>query len=311
MKILVTGGAGFIGSHVADALCAAGHTVHVLDDLSSGRRHNVPSQAVFHQVDLRAPDVRTLFEEERYDVLVHHAAQMDVRRSVADPAFDADVNLLGFLNLMEAGRKSGLQKVVFASTGGAIYGEPDYAPQDEAHPMRPLSPYGITKLATERYLYYYQQQYGIGYVALRYANVYGPRQNPHGEAGVVAIFTRRLLAGEQPVIYGDGEQTRDFVYVGDVVRANMAALDYDASGAINVGTGVETDVNTLYRILRDLIAPSFDEVHAEAKPGEQRRSVLGYEKARRTLGWTPTISLEEGLRRTVAWFADTSGRTDV
>jgi UDP-glucose 4-epimerase len=203
---------------------------------------------------------------------------------------------------MEAGRQNGLRKVIFASTGGAIYGEPDYVPQDEDHPVRPLSPYGITKLASEKYLYFYEQQYRIPYVALRYANVYGPRQNPHGEAGVVAIFTQRMLEGRQPVINGSGEQTRDFVYVGDVVAANLAALAYEGSGVFNIGTGLETSINELFRMIRDLINPSVPEVHGEAKPGEQQRSVLGYARAQAILGWQPQVSLQEGLRRTVAWF---------
>lgn len=302
MKILVTGGAGFIGSHVADALLEEGHTVHVLDDLSSGREANVPDGAPLHAFDIRSEEAAALIERERYEVLVHHAAQMDVRASVADPGFDADVNVRGFLHLAEAGRKHGLEKILFASTGGAIYGEPDYAPQDEAHPVRPLSPYGITKLCTEKYLYFYEQQYGIDYVALRYANVYGPRQNPHGEAGVVAIFTQRMLGGGQPVINGDGKQTRDYVYVGDVVRANLAALDYEGSGIFNVGTGIETNVNQLFRTIRTLTGADIPEEHGPAKPGEQQRSVLGYEKAKRELNWTPEVDLDEGLRRTVEWF---------
>ncbi|WP_457654201.1 NAD-dependent epimerase/dehydratase family protein [Rhodocaloribacter sp.] len=306
-KILVTGGAGFIGSHVAEAFRAAGHDVHVMDDFSSGREENVPEGAVVHRMDIRSDEAAAVMARERFDVLCHHAAQMDVRRSVADPAFDAQVNILGFLNLMEAGRENGLEKVLFSSTGGAIYGEPDYTPQDELHPLRPLSPYGITKLCTEKYLFYYHEQYGIDYVALRYANVYGPRQNPHGEAGVVAIFTERMLQGRQPFINGDGLQTRDYVYVGDVVRANLAALDYDASGIINVGTGIETNVVELFRALRDLIDPEIPEEHAPGKPGEQRRSVLGYDLAKRILGWSPTVTLEEGLRRTVAWFRARAG----
>lgn len=304
MKILVTGGAGFIGSHVADALLENGHDVHVLDDLSGGRRELVPRLAVFHELDIREEAVHALFERERFDVLVHHAAQMDVRRSVADPSFDADVNIRGFINLMEAGCANGLQKVVFASTGGAIYGEPDYAPQDEAHPTRPLSPYGITKRATELYLYYYEQQYGIPYIVLRYANIYGPRQNPHGEAGVVAIFAQKMLAGEQPVIFGDGEQTRDFVYVGDVVRANVAAVGYEGTEIVNIGTGRETSVNELFRIIRDEIDPSIPEKHAAGKPGEQRRSILSNVHAAEVLRWTPQVTLEEGLRATVTWFSE-------
>jgi UDP-glucose 4-epimerase len=304
MKILVTGGAGFIGSHVTDALVALGHEVHVLDDLSSGLRENVHPSAALHVADIRGPEVASLFGAHRFDVLVHHAAQMDVRRSVADPSFDADVNIRGFLNLVESGRKNGLRRVLFASTGGAIYGEPDYVPQDEKHALRPLSPYGITKLTTEKYLFYYENQFDLSYVALRYGNVYGPRQNPHGEAGVVAIFTEKLLADVQPVIYGSGTQTRDYVFVEDVVAANVAALSYEGSGIFNVGTGVETDVNTLFRILRDDIAPSVGEKHDEARPGEQMRSVLGWSLARSHLGWEPSVSIETGLLKTVEWFRE-------
>lgn len=304
MKILVTGGAGFIGSHVADAMLRAGHEVHVLDDLSSGKPENLPEAATFHKLSITDEAVDDLFAQEKYEILVHYAAQMDVRKSVADPQFDATVNVLGFLNLMEAGKDHGLQKVIFASTGGAIYGEPDSTPQDEGHALRPLSPYGITKLTTEKYLYFYEAQYGIRYVALRYANIYGPRQNPHGEAGVVAIFAQRLLDGEQPVIYGTGRQTRDYVFVGDVVRANLAALKYEGdSEIINIGTAKETDVNTLFRMLADIIEPGIKQAHAEGKPGEQRRSVLGYDKALKLLGWSPQVSLEEGLQETVDWFA--------
>ncbi len=304
MKILVTGGAGFIGSHVADALLAEGHEVHIMDDMSGGQSENIPAQATFHQMDICSTDVHALFAREQYDVLYHLAAQMDVRKSVADPMFDAGVNVVGFLNLMEAGRQNGLKKVVFSSTGGAIYGEPDYVPQDEAHTERPLSPYGITKLVTEKYLYFYEQSYGIQYVALRYANVYGPRQNPHGEAGVVAIFTKRMLQGGQPFINGDGLQTRDYVYVGDVVRANTAALQLTESGVFNIGTGVETDVVTLFRILNQHTNANVEEVHAEGQPGEQRRSVLSYDHAHQKLGWEPTVAIEDGLAKTVNWFAE-------
>lgn len=304
MKILLSGGAGFIGSHVADALLQQGHTVHVIDDLSGGVRSNVPVGAVFHEMDIRSPALADLWARERFEVLVHHAAQMDVRRSVQDPAFDADVNVKGFLNLMEAGRRNGLQKVVFASTGGAIYGEPEYVPQDEHHPIRPLSPYGITKKVTELYLYYYQQIHGVSYVALRYGNIYGPRQNPHGEAGVVAIFIQRMLEGKQPVINGDGLQTRDYVYVEDVVRANLAALEWEGSALINIGTGVETDVNVLFRTVRRELNSPAEEIHVEGKAGEQRRSVLSNAQARTLLGWEPRVGIEEGLQRTVRWFQD-------
>ena len=302
MKILVSGGAGFIASHVSDALLKAGHEVHILDDLSGGRRENIPEGAVFHELDIRSEEASACMLEHGFEVLVHHAAQMDVRKSVADPRFDATVNILGLLNLMEAGRRAGLKKVVFASTGGAIYGEPEYAPQDERHTTRPLSPYGVTKLCAERYLDYYRNQYGIPFVALRYGNVYGPRQNPHGEAGVVAIFAQRMLRSEQPVIYGDGLQTRDYVYVGDVVQANLSALAYAGSGTFNVGTAVETSVNDLFDILRDWIAPGMERRHEAGRPGEQRRSVLAFDLARRELGWVPRTSIVHGLEETVKWF---------
>ncbi|MEP0545796.1 MAG: NAD-dependent epimerase/dehydratase family protein [Rhodothermales bacterium] len=315
MKVLVTGGAGFIGSHVADALVARGYDVHVMDDLSGGRRANVPDTATFHELDIRSAGAADLIRKEKFDALLHLAAQMDVRKSVADPRFDADVNVIGALNLLEAGRESELKKVVFASTGGAIYGEPDPAvndagPQPEHHPQRPLSPYGITKLALEKYLYFYEQTHGIPYVALRFGNVYGPRQNPHGEAGVVAIFAERLLDGQQPVIYGHGEQTRDYVYVGDVVRAILAGLDHEGSEIVNVGTGQETSVNRLFHVINDLTGGHADEVHADAKPGEQQRSVLDVSHAADVFGWQPQVELETGLSRTVDWFAQRRAMSD-
>src|SRR3984893_13972626 len=247
MKILVTRGAGFIGSHTVNALVATGqHQVSIIDNLTAGKRGQVNPTAKFHEIDLRDVDeVRRVVEAETPEVIVHLAAQMDVRRSVADPAFDAQVNVVGFLNLMEAGRAHGLKRVIFSSTGGAIYGEQDEFPATEDHPKRPVSPYGVSKLATEAYLFFYKVQYGIDYTALRYGNVYGPRQDPHGEAGVVAIFCGRMLEGKPCMINGDGKQTRDYVFVGDVVRANVAAANASASGPINIGTGLETSVNDL------------------------------------------------------------------
>ena len=301
-KILVTGGAGFIGSHITDALLQKGHEVHVLDNLSSGRRENLPADVPLFVHDIRDADSAALFATHRYEVLVHHAAQLDVRASVADPEFDAQVNIGGFLHLLEAGRKHGLQKVIFASTGGAVYGDPVYAPQDEQHPLTPLSPYGIAKLSAERYLYFYERQYGLSTVCLRYANVYGPRQSATGEAGVVAIFTSLLLDGQTPIINGTGTQTRDYVYVGDVVRANLAALTYEGSGAFNVGTGQETSVNDLCALLQTATGASCDAVHGPGKPGEQQRSVLDATLAHTELHWTPRVSLPEGLSRTVDWF---------
>ena len=307
--VLVTGGAGFIGSHVADALLAEGCDVHVLDDLSGGYVDNVPDGATFHELDIRSEAVADLFAEHRFAAMCHLAAQMDVRRSVADPGFDASVNVLGLLNLLEAGRQAGLEKVAFASTGGAIYGEPDPAfndglSQPESHPTRPLSPYGITKLVSEHYLRFYHATHGIPYAALRFGNVYGPRQNPHGEAGVVAIFAQRMLRGEPVRINGDGLQTRDYVYVGDVVRAFVAGLASSASGIYNVGTGTETNVVELFRHIRDATGADVPETHGDAMPGEQMRSVLDVRFAREALGWTPEVEVADGLRRTVDWFRE-------
>ena len=306
--VLVTGGAGFIGSHVADALVAEGCHVHVLDDLSGGYRANVPDAATLHEIDVRDADaVAALFAEQRFAAMCHLAAQMDVRKSVADPAFDARVNVLGLLNLMEAGRENGLEKVAFASTGGAIYGESDPSvnggeSQPESHPTRPLSPYGITKLVSEHYLRFYESTHGVPFAALRFGNVYGPRQNPHGEAGVVAIFAQRMLRGEPVRINGDGLQTRDYVYVGDVVRAFVAGLAHDGSGIYNVGTGVETNVVELFRHIRDATGADVPETHGDAMPGEQMRSVLDVSLAKEALSWTPQVEVADGLKRTVDWF---------
>jgi len=303
MKVLVTGGAGFIGSHIVDAFLGLGHHVHILDDLSTGRERNINPHATFTKGDIRdANVVDALFRAEKFDVMCHQAAQMDVRRSVADPVFDASVNLLGLLTLAEACLKYGVRKLLFASSGGAIYGEQDYFPADEEHPTRPISPYGVAKLTTEHYLYYYQAVHGIEWIALRYANVFGPRQNPEGEAGVVAIFTTKMLKGAQPIINGEGTQTRDYVFVGDVVQANVLALQRAGSGIFNVGTGIETDVNTLFRRLRSYTGSLCEEKHGEAKKGEQLRSVLDNRRIINTLGWKSNVSLDDGLRQTVAYF---------
>lgn len=301
-RILVTGGAGFIGSHVADQLVAVGHEVAVVDNLSSGRREHVPPRAQFFPYDITSPAAADLIRSWCPEALVHHAAQMNVRFSVANPIADARDNILGSLNLFQAAVQAQVKKIIFASTGGAIYGDDAPIPARETDSPRPESPYGIAKLAVEHYLRFYQREFGLTTLNLRYANVYGPRQNGLGEAGVVAIFIEKFLAGQQPLINGDGLQTRDFVYVGDVVTANLQALNYPHSGTFNLGTGRETDILTIYLKLQKLTHSPLPPVHGPAKPGEQRRSALDASLAQEKLNWQPTIDLEEGLSRTVAAF---------
>ncbi len=307
MRILVTGGAGFIGSHVSEAFLAAGHEVAVVDDLSSGKTANIPKGVRFEQLDIGDKRIAELCKSFSPQVICHHAAQVDVRRSVADPAFDAGINILGMLNLLEAARAAGVAKFIFASSGGAIYGEQECFPAPESHPQNPISPYGVSKLTGEKYLNYYRQVHGLPYAALRYANVYGPRQDPFGEAGVVAIFTSKLLRGEQPVINGDGLQTRDYVFVADVARANLLALAPGAEGAFNIATGRETDVVTLFDELNRLVGTRAPRAHAPAKAGEQRRSVLDTALAGKVLGWRPEVPLAEGLDSTVDYFRTAAG----
>jgi len=306
-RILVTGGAGFIGSHVADQLVAAGWEVTVVDNLSTGRREFVPGNARFFPYDLKSKETFALIRRLKPRVICHHAAQMNVRLSVADPLKDARENILGSLNLFQAAAQAGVKKIIFASTGGAIYGDAAPRPNREADMPFPDCPYGVAKLAVEQYLRFYQQQYGIVAISLRYANVYGPRQNGLGEAGVVAIFIERFLADEQPVINGDGLQTRDFVYVQDVVRANLLALDYPKAGIFNIGTGQETDVLTIYLKLQELTGSPLRPVHGPAKAGEQRRSVLDCHLARDLLGWQPETTLTTGLYHTVEAFREERG----
>lgn len=303
MKILVTGGAGFIGSHIVDAYLRLGHDVSVIDNFVTGQRQNLNPQAKLFEVDIRdTEEVKRVFKAGRFSLVNHHAAQMDVRRSVSDPMYDASVNILGILNILECCVAGGVQRILFASSGGAVYGEQDYFPADEEHPTRPIAPYGVAKLSSEHYLFYYKAVYGLDSVSLRYANVYGPRQNPKGEAGVIAIFVSKMLAGEQPVINGDGKQTRDYVYVGDVVEANILALQHSGSDVFNIGTSVEIDVNTLFHHLKRATQSSCREEHGETKKGEQLRSVLDTRKIQTALGWKPSVSLEEGLQRTVDYF---------
>ena len=305
MRILVTGGAGFIGSSIVDGCLAAGHDVVIVDDLSAGTAANLARRARFYRVDVRSPELDAVVASERPDIISHHAAQVSVRRSVEEPLVDAGINVLGSLNVLEAARRHGVRRVVFASTGGAIYGEMEGA-ADERHPCRPCSPYAIAKLAVEHYLEGYRMAGGLETVVLRYANVYGPRQDPHGEAGVIAIFIQRILAGLTPVIYGDGEQVRDFVYVADVVRANLLAhalaVDPAAPVVLNVGTGLGTSVNALWRALAEVARPSVGPYHEPARAGDILRSVLDAGRARTVLGWVPEVTLEDGLRRTWEWF---------
>jgi len=308
VKIVVTGGAGFIASHLVDAFLERGHEVHVFDDLSTGQLTNLDAKAALHKVDIAEKEAASLIEQIKPDILSHHAAQMDVRHSVADPTFDARVNILGFINLLESSKNAGVKKVIFASSGGAVYGEQEVFPAPEGHATQPASPYGVSKRAGELYLSYYQQAFGLPYIALRYANVYGPRQSAKGEAGVVAIFLSLLLSGKTPIINGDGRQTRDYVYVGDVVAANVAAVDSSFVGPINIGTGVETDVVTIFQHLRDALGSSGEAQHGPAKPGEQRRSCLDTSRAAQVLGWRPQMALKDGLQNTATYYRETLGR---
>ena len=309
-RVLLTGGAGFIGSHCADAFVADGDALTILDDLSSGVRAHVPAAAVFHRIDIRSPEAARLAREGRFDVVVHCAAQMDVRKSVADPRFDAQVNIDGTLNLLEAIRASSPSaRFVFASTGGALYGDRAEVPTSESARCAPQSPYGVAKLAVEHYLGYYARVHGLDAVALRFSNVYGPRQDPHGEAGVVAIFCDRILDGAPLTIYGDGRQTRDYVYVMDVVQAVRLAAHgtfrdaVDGARALNIGTGRETDVITLATLLSTAADAPLRVEHAPARAGEQSRSAVRNDAAARALGWRPATDLEDGLRQTWSWFA--------
>ena len=307
-RVLVTGGAGFIGSTVVDAFLEAGWDVAVVDDLSSGRRENVPPAARLYPCDVRSAAAAEVVLAERPTVLCHHAAQIDVRRSMTDPRHDADVNLGGLLNLMQAAAKAGVEHVLFASSGGAMYGEADRIPTPEGTPPQPVSHYGAAKAASELYLGVYRATYGIPFTALRYANVYGPRQDPLGEAGVVAIFCGRLLEGRPCTIYGDGGQTRDYVFVGDVARANVLAAERRLDAALNIGTGVETDVNALYGHLARAAGVDRPAEHAPARAGEQRRSCIDPAAAAATLGWRPETRLTDGLARTLEWFRERRAR---
>jgi UDP-glucose 4-epimerase len=303
VRALVTGGAGFIGSTLVDALLAGGAEVAVIDDLSRGRRDQVAARADFHELDVVDSSLPALVASLAPEVIFHQAAQIDVRRSVSDPVLDTRINVLGTVNLLDAAVHAGVRRMVFASSGGAMYGDTDVIPTPEDHPCAPASAYGAAKLTGETYGGVFAQLHGLEFVALRYANVYGPRQDPHGEAGVVAIFAQRLLEGRDTVVNGDGTQTRDYVNVADVVAANLRAAGTSPPGAYNIGTGRECDVNELHSLIARAAGVAREPAHAEAKPGEQARSCLDVSRAAELLGWRPRIALEEGIAETVAWFA--------
>jgi UDP-glucose 4-epimerase len=304
VRVLVTGGAGFIGSTLVDALVASGNEVSVVDDLSRGRRENLNAEAAFHQLDIVDERLTDLVASIAPEVVFHEAAQIDVRRSVAEPLLDTRINVLGTVNVLDACARADVRRVVFASSGGTLYGDADILPTPETYPCTPASGYGAAKLAAETYGSVFQQVHGLEFVALRYGNVFGPRQDPHGEAGVVAIFAQRLLGGGEAVINGDGTQTRDYVYVDDVVDANMRAAHGQALGAFNIGTGRQCDVNELYTHIARAAGVDREARHGEAKRGEQRTSCLDASRAAELLGWTPHTALEEGISRTVRWFSN-------
>jgi len=302
MKILVTGGAGFIGSHLVDKLIDHGDQVVVIDNLSTGRKENLNPKATFYGFDICSPDIVGIFQKEKPEIVFHLAAQISVRFSVEDPANDAKTNIIGSINVLENAKKYGIKKFIFASTGGVMYGDADIIPTPETYVARPLCPYGICKLSVEHYLDYYEKVFGLRYAALRFGNVYGPRQNEKGEAGVVAIFCGKMIAGLECLINGDGKQTRDYVYVKDIVAAAIAAMSDAVAGVYNIGTGKETDVNAIFAKLKKITGSRIEKIHGPVKKGEHRRGCLNSAKAAKDFGWWPKYDLDAGLKETAGWF---------
>jgi UDP-glucose 4-epimerase len=302
VKILVTGGAGFIASHVSDHLLAAGHEVAIVDNLATGKRENLPAGAAFHEVDIRDEALGRVFAGEKPEAVIHHAAHINVTASVREPAYDASVNILGSLNLLECCREHGVGRFIYAGTGGALFGEAKYLPVDEDHPIEPLSPYGVSKHTVEHYLFAYHYNHGIEYTVLRYPNVYGPRQDPHGEAGVVAIFALALLSGQPCTIFGDGSKTRDYCYVADIAEANLAALNSPLSGVYNLGRGIEVSDRQIFEAVRAAVGVNDEPRYAPVRPGEVAHIALDASKAARELGWTWKVDLAEGVARAVEFY---------
>ncbi len=307
MKILVTGGAGFIGSHLVDRLIEKDYQVMVIDNLSTGKKEYLNPRAKFYKVDIQNSKISQIFRNEKPKMVFHYAAQIDVRKSADNPIEDAKTNILGSLNILENCKKYEVKKIILASTGGAIYRETDIIPTPENYPALSLSPYGIAKLTIEKYLNYYYKVFDLPFIALRLANVYGPRQNSKGEAGVVAIFCDKMLSKKQPIINGLGKQTRDFVFIDDVVKASILAMKRNKVGIFNIGTAKETDINTVFRKLKKIIDPACKEIHGPAQEDEQRKSCLDYSKIKKELNWKPKYNLDKGLEETVNWFKKTLG----
>jgi UDP-glucose 4-epimerase len=304
LKILVTGGAGFIGSNLVDALINLGHDVAVIDNLSSGLRRNLNLKARLYEIDIRDKKLSEIFEREKPDIVDHHAAQIDVRKSGEDPVADAEANILGSLNVITNCLRFGVKRIVYASTGGAIYGDPQYLPADENHPINPISQYGISKHTVEHYLHLYSIIHGLEYVALRYSNVYGQRQNPYGEAGVVAIFAIQMLTGQQPTIFGPGDKTRDYTHVSDIVAANIIALDHGKNTIYNIGTGIETKDQEIFDTLASVLGYKGKPIYAPVRKGEVYRISLNCGKASKELGWRPKLSLREGITRAADYYKE-------